>query len=71
MKYSHKGWFGFCPVYVNAPYSGCPSVCPRWPWLMPLMHLNVFIQRTAIGFCSLMDPTWEPGWKLRLTGKRQ
>jgi len=70
MKYSHKGWFGFCPIYVNNPYSNCPDVCPRRPWLMPLMRLNIEIQRLAVGVCMMMDPYWSPVWKVRLTGKR-
>lgn len=70
MKYSHRGWFGFCPVYVNNPFSGSPDVCPRKPWLMPLMHLNIAIQRMAISVCATMDPTWEPTWKIKLTGPR-
>lgn len=70
MKYSHKGWFGFCPVYVDKPYSGSPSVCPRKPWLMPLIYLNIEIQRMAIAACSMMDPHWAPVWKIKLTGKR-
>lgn len=70
MKYSHRGWFGFCPVYVNQPFSGKPAVCPRHPLLMPLMRLNILIQRLAISVCSMMDPYWEPTWKLKLTGKR-
>lgn len=70
MKYSHRGWFGFCPVYVNNPYTNCPSVCPRHPLLMPLMYLNVEIQRMAIAACAMMAPDWEPVWKIKLTGKR-
>lgn len=70
MKYSHRGWFGFCPIYVNNPYGRCPDVCPRHPWLMPLMRLNIEIQRLAVSVCMLMDPEWSPVWKIKLTGKR-
>ena len=70
MKYSHRGWFGFCPVYVDKPFSGSPTVCPRHPWLMPLMRLNIGIQRMAISVCAAMDPYWDPAWKIKLTGKR-
>lgn len=70
MKYSHKGWFGFCPVYVDNPFSESPKVCPRYSWLMPLMYFNIEIQRLAISACQLMDPYWSPVWKIKLTGKR-
>ena len=70
MKYSHRGWFGFCPIYVNNPHGKCPDVCPRHPWLMPLMRLNIEIQRLAVGACMMMNPDWEPVWKIKLTGKR-
>ena len=70
MKYSHRGWFGFCPVYINNPWSGSPSVCPRAKWLMPLMLLNVAIQRMAIAACLLVNPYWSPTWKMRVTGER-
>jgi hypothetical protein len=69
MKYTHKGWFGFCPVLINNPYSGSPQLCPRAGWLMPVMRLNIWIQELAIGFCTLVNPEWEPVWKIRLTGK--
>jgi hypothetical protein len=70
MKYSHRGWFGFCPVYVDKPWSESPTVCPRHPVLIPLMRLNVFIQRMAISACLIMNPEWTPTWKIKLTGTR-
>ena len=69
MTYSHIGWFGFCPVYIANPHGPCPELTPRKPWLMWLMHLNVALQQATISVCSMMDSSWEPTWKIRLSGK--
>lgn len=68
-KYTHKGWMGFCPIYLRDPYTNNPSITPRRSWLMPVLKLNIFLQELAIGACSLVNPHWEPVWKIRLTGK--
>lgn len=38
--------------------------------LMPLMRLAILSQRMAISVCQMMDPYWDPAWKIKLTGKR-
>lgn len=68
-KYTHRGWFGFCPIYIGQPYSYCPDIIARRRWLQPLLDLNVWLQEVAISVCRLMDPYWSPMWKIRLTGK--
>lgn len=68
-KFTHKGWFGFCPIYLKDPFSNNPTITPRYSWLMPVMRLNIFLQELAIGVCSFVNPSWEPAWKMRLTGK--
>jgi hypothetical protein len=69
MKYSHYGWFGFCPVYIANPFGACPEVTERYWWLAPVLVLNIKLQGLAIGVCSLIDPYWTPAWKIRLSGK--
>lgn len=68
-KYTHYGWFGFCPVYINDPWGRAPGVVARHAWLHPLLKLNVFLQQAAIVFCSIINPEWTPSWKIRLSGK--
>lgn len=68
-KYTHRGWFGFCPIYIGDPYGKCPDIIARHRWLHPLLELNVWLQEVAIGMCTMMNPEWEPVWKIRLTGK--
>lgn len=67
-KYTHRGWFGFCPVYLGSINTDCPNVIARRRWLEPVLHVNVFIQELAIGACSIINPHWEPVWKIRITG---
>lgn len=68
-KYTHYGWFGFCPVYIRNPDDRAPEVKARHPWLHPLLLLNVQLQQMAIFVCSMMYPEWTPTWKIRLSGK--
>jgi hypothetical protein len=67
-RYTHKGWFGICPVYIANPYHECPTLTPRAWWAAPLMWVSIKLQETGIAICSYMDPEWEPVWKIRLTG---
>lgn len=37
--YTHRGWFGFCPVYLGGLTTECPSVMPRHYIFDPLLTL--------------------------------
>lgn len=67
MTFTHKGWCGFCPIYLSDIYSNCPGVIARHPLLHPLLKLNIWLQECAIGFCTMINPEWTPVWKLRVT----
>lgn len=69
MTYTHKGWFGFCPIYLAAPESNCPDIVERHWSLAWLLDLNVALQQAAMVVCSVMAPDWEPTWKIRVTGR--
>lgn len=69
VTYSHKGWFGMCPVYVGDVQSNAPDVIARHPLLEPLLHFCVWLQEVSIATCSLVNPHWEPVWAIRITGK--
>lgn len=66
-KFTHYGWFSFCPVYVGGDKEA-PDVMARHRWLQPLLHLAVYVQGLAIGLCSMVNPDWEPTWRIRITG---
>jgi hypothetical protein len=68
-KFTHKGWFAFCPVILANPWSECPTVAPRWPALNFLLGLAVELQKLTIGVCSLMNSEYVPGLAIRITGK--
>lgn len=67
-RYSHVGFFAFCPVLVGQPFSQSPLVAPRWFWCIPLMHLAIAVQIASIYVCSMMDPDWKPVWRIKITG---
>jgi len=69
IKYTHKGWFGVCPMYIGNKDTECPDLLPRHWVFMPLAHLAVFIQGVAIATCAFFNPHWEPVWAIRITGK--
>ena len=68
--YTHKGWFGFCPIYLRNTFTDNPHICPRAKWLMPVMRFNIVLQQLAIGACMMVNSDWVPVWKIRLTGER-
>lgn len=66
---THKGWLGLCPVYMAGLDDEGPTVEPRWrvlAWLMPLSE-------AIFGICftlrQAVDPTYEPEWPIRVTGR--
>lgn len=66
---THLGWFGICPVYLDA-LSACPTLQPRHWALWPVMVLSMGIIRAAITVNSLIDPDYDPEWPIMVTGKR-
>lgn len=67
--YTHKGWFGICPIYLRNPDSDCPTVAPRWNWVVPLFVVSEWWQGAAIWLCTVVNPDYEPRWKIRITGE--
>lgn len=70
MKASHKGWFLFCPVFVDMvtdPES--PGIWARWEILEPLLSLAHWCQQSMNGFLSSIDPFYEPSFAFFLTGE--
>jgi len=67
--YTHKGWFGLCPVYFANLQSEAPTIDPRhWAlgWLMDFSEgfFGVFHMLR-----SMFDPMYEPEWMLMITGE--
>lgn len=65
ITYTHKGWFGLCPVYIAEPLANDPWIDARYPctdWLIDLSALffRVFVNRGADDY---------PTWAIRVTGE--
>lgn len=67
--YTHKGWFGLCPVYMRDTYEECVVLAPRHELFVPLFWVSQMRQAAAIGLCSLIVPGYVPRWKIRVTGE--
>jgi hypothetical protein len=69
VTFTHKGWFGLCPVYFAGLDSECPAVHPRHALCGPLMVLSEAIFGVVFWCCRVMRPGFEAGWPLKVTGK--
>lgn len=65
--YTHKGWFGICPVYLGNLGSDIVKVAPRWEAVVPLFVISEWFQGAAIYVCTLFYPEYVPTWKFRVT----
>lgn len=67
--YSHKGWFGICPVYVADLESDAPHLTPRMDgWFCE--GLFWASHYTFIAFFTVADavaPAWQPGFPIFVT----
>lgn len=46
IPFTHKGWFGLCPVYIANLHSEGPDVAPRFPCTGWLITLSAWIFNT-------------------------
>lgn len=69
MIFTHKGWFGFCPVYFANLETPSPLVHERHWSLLPVMILNEWIFGFMFWMKTAIDPEYEPQWPLRVTGE--
>ena len=49
---THKGWFGFCPIYLGDVYSDATVIVERRVWLRPVMVLSQWVQMLWGFLCS-------------------
>jgi hypothetical protein len=68
--YTHYGWFGICPVYLgNLEDPFAVKVAPRWWSVIPLFHINLWIQASCIYLQSYFDPSYQPCWVFSIEGE--
>lgn len=65
--YTHKGWFGICPVFLAGIDNNCPNVDPRHWSLGWLMDLSEVVFGSYIYLRTMFDPAFEPMWPLVIT----
>lgn len=69
VTYTHKGWFGLCPVYLANLDGVAPDIHARH-WSMEwLFDLSEAIFRLINWIQSSVDPLHEGGWPLYVTGE--
>jgi hypothetical protein len=66
MKYTHYGWFGFCPVKIGGLDTEAPLVVARWWWLEPVFWLAELHESLVIGLRSVFMPDVEPVFALKI-----
>ncbi|WP_441280612.1 hypothetical protein [Tardiphaga sp. 862_B3_N1_1] len=67
-NYTHKGWLGFCPVYVRYLSDSGVDVAerngvPEW-----VLVASLAMQDFCNWCLSAIDPGYVPGWIVRTTG---
>lgn len=67
--FTHKGWFGFCPVYLAGVESGEPMIHERHKLLLPVMILSEGFFGAFFFARSLLQPSYEPQWPIWITGE--
>lgn len=68
MRYTHKGWFWFCPIYLSPEEPGFP-VEARREWLEPLFAVCEWLEQARIALTSLLAPGYEPTFMFHITGE--
>lgn len=68
-KFTHKGWFGLCPIYIADLESGEPTLVERHRVFFPLFLLSEFVFGAIFAVQTALDPYYEPEWPIRITGE--
>ena len=66
--YTHKGWFGLCPIYLAEIDSPAPYCDPRHWSLAWLMTVSDAIYSLCFWLGSYLNPDYVPAWPLLVSG---
>lgn len=69
LKFTHRGWFGICPVYVSDPEGWAPVIEPRHLLLTLLFWVSEAAIETIHLVRRAMDPQYEGMYFLLITGE--
>lgn len=67
-QFTHKGWFGLCPVYFAGLDTEAPVVDPRHWLATPLMLASELVFSLVFAAANLVNPDFEAAWPLKVTG---
>lgn len=67
--FTHKGWFGVCPVYLGELDTPIPLVEPRHPSLDFLLTFSEIVYRSIFWVCISINHEYEASWPIRITGE--
>jgi hypothetical protein len=68
MRYTHKGWFWFCPIFLSPEEPDCP-IEARFAWLEWLFSVCECFEAARIFVTSAFNPEYEPTFMFRVTGE--
>jgi hypothetical protein len=71
IKYTHYGWFGFCPVYIADIDTDEPDLAPRWEnavgdWLFTASEAMFFAMFKVNYY---LNPEMDPAFPIRVSGE--
>lgn len=70
--YTHKGWFGACPIYLSIEQivaDAGPTIEPRHWVYAPLMWISEAAFGAINFLMSSADPGFVCGYPIRITGR--
>ena len=67
--FTHKGWFGLCPVYFAGIETEGPVVEPRNQFVEWLMTLSEYVFGTYFLIRATLNAYYEPEWPMVVTGE--
>lgn len=71
VTYTHKGWFGICPIYIGnfQKVNDIPDIDYRHWIFQPLMLVSGFTIDSYHFIMSMIDDLHEPMYTMYITGK--
>jgi hypothetical protein len=69
--FTHKGWFGVCPVYIRDLETDAPGITPRMDNTLfeALFWISHFGFLAFFTVADVLAPKWQPGFLITITGE--
>jgi hypothetical protein len=69
MKFTHKGWFFMCPIYLNPNEGEGMNAEARYAWLEWWFTVQEYIFSAMVFICESINPEYEPMFPFYITGE--